>query len=275
VVSQIPGLDYQAGAEADSSSAGNFGVGVAILTHSYQMANPDESDAFFVGSVLSGGGFIQFGYEIQSGYMCLNGYETLYRSIECQTSEYIPNGDARWFWQYWPDSQGSLGLRFVTGPTMSAGRNDTWHTYAIVDYANLTWSFVLDGTPVSTLNVRPVNSSEAPYEAAEEGTSDLLGRLALWNLTYFISGSWHEAASLTTFSGCGIGCQFPSPFSATIVGNNDVIAGSLNPIPTSISYSGYATESILVPLGILLLTVTAVTIYFVRKKPSPEARSAT
>jgi len=279
VLSQTEFSAYQAVAQGDLASAGNLGVSVTILTHSYQMINPDAYDMFYVASFLTGGGFIQFGYVVQSGYTCLNGFSGLYLPVStssCETAEYIQSGDVRWFWQYWPGSLGD-GFRFGNGPTMSAGLNDTWHTYSIVDNANQTWNFIFDGTQVASLNVKPTNSSEPPDEAAEQTTDgglEPLGPAEFRNLTYFMSGKWHQVASFTTFSTCAPSCPLPNPFTAALIGNNDVIAGSLTPIPSWESYNSQSTTNLALSAIVLVgITITAIMIYHIRKKPSQEAHA--
>jgi hypothetical protein len=266
---------YQVGAYGDWTSAGNYGVSVSILTNAYQMDHTDGNDAFFILSHLSSGAFIQFGYSLHVGDTCLQGF---YASgvYTCQASEDIQNGDARWFWQYWPNSIGSLGFYSEIGPSMSAGANGTWHRYSIVDYENLSWSFVLDGQQVSSWNVKPTNASEPPYEGAEQVTSDgpvRLGPVEFRNMSYFSSGMWHTVAFLRPIRGCGINsnCKMPAFFDSRLLADNYLLAGSLLPVTTSTTMSANMNGPInAIPMLalVLLLVVFTITAAYCFKKMS-------
>lgn len=271
-------VSYQVGAYADSMSSGNLGVNVSILTHAYNIDLPNlptRADAFYVGSGLAGNGFIQFGYELQQGGVCLKGFFAFNGTGTCMgDQEEIPNGDARWFWEYWPDALGRLGFYFEIGTSNSAGRNGTWHSYTIVDSSDKSWSFILDGVQVASLNVKPLISRDPPFEAAEQVTvpTQPLGRLGpveFQNLSYFRSAVWRPVEFLKPFKSCGIigRCSLPNPYNVTLLGENDLIAGSLTPFvlhpvassPTSNIYSVYIDASVIV--GII-----SVTTYYVVKK---------
>jgi hypothetical protein len=232
-------LAYQAGAVGDLTTIGNLGVGVSIQTHAYNIDYPNvpiRTDAFWVGSDLADGGFIQFGYELVPGYGCLKGFQGLNGTSECQgASEQIRNGDPRWFWEYWPSSK-VLVYYFQDGPSMSGGENGTWHNYRIADEANRSWSFTLDGVQVASLNVTPSLSTAPPYEFAEQVTTGNLGQLGpveFRNLSYFRSGVWLPVEFLRLSKSCGVigACSVPNPYNVTFLGENDILAGSLEPLP--------------------------------------------
>lgn len=124
-VAQSSTFSYQAGAKGYMAAASNLGVSAVIQTHIYDIDNPnltDRSDLFFVGSELLNGGFVQFGYGFEPGLLCLRAFSQLNGTGTCMGGwQMIPNGDARWFWEYWPDWRGRSGLYTGIGPSMSAG----------------------------------------------------------------------------------------------------------------------------------------------------------
>jgi hypothetical protein len=193
----------------------------------------------------------------------------------------IPNGDARWFWQYWPDWEGKLGIYSQIGPSMSVGANGTWHRYSIVDSLNQRWSFVLDGRQVALMNATPSESIDKPTVSAEQVTTESpvrLGPVEFKNLSYFNSGVWEPVEFLKPVLDCGgfgVGiCSTPNPYNVTLLGANDVIAGTLTPTITSPSTStmhtsvssastGYDYSAILL---VLLAGLLAVSVYAIRRK---------
>lgn len=230
-------VSYGAGAVGDLTTVRNLGVGVSIQTHAYDIDFPDlpgRADAFWVGVDLASGGFIQFGYSLQAGYSCLKGFYESNHTFTCQGGgEDMGNGDPRWFWEYYPKLLGDV-YYFQTGPSMSGGVNGTWHTYRIADIANQSWSFILDGAQVSSLNVTPSLSTTPPHEVAEQVTAGSPGRLGpveFRNLSYFRSGVWRPVEFLRPILSCGLtgACSVPNPYNVTFLGENDMLAGSLNP----------------------------------------------
>lgn len=101
--SQALNQPVQIGAWGDEASVGNTGVQVEIRTNAYNVSNL-ETDAFWVGDVLSDGAFVQFGYIIPSpGYYCLNGHVTGEGTSCLGAADNIGFSDARWFWSYFPN----------------------------------------------------------------------------------------------------------------------------------------------------------------------------
>jgi len=241
IFAQSSTSSYQAGAEGYMAARTNLGVSASIQTHIYDIDNPtltDRSDLFFVGSHLVNGAFVQFGYGFEPGLLCLRAYFQLNGTGTCMGGwQVIQNGDARWFWEYWPDWQGRLGVYTQIGPSMSAGADGTLHVYAISGSSNLTWSFILDGRQVASLNVTPSIATDNPYVAAEQVTSQQpgeLGPVRFQNLSYFSSGVWLPVEFLKRGGGCGSfdspgHCPYATPYNVTLIGENEIIAGSLTP----------------------------------------------
>lgn len=141
----------QVGAWGDDASRGNMGAGVEIQTNVATLASQDLLNYFWVGDNLQGGAFIQFGYALWSpGYYCMYG-ETIGGFTNCSgASETIGYGDARWFWQYWPNAKVDDFYAGV-GPANSAGSEASWHLYQIWPNVDNGWNFVLDGATSSKL----------------------------------------------------------------------------------------------------------------------------
>lgn len=230
--------NIQVGALGDDSSRGNIGVGVEIRTSIFPLARQDSADAFWVGDNLQNGAFIQFGYIIQTpGNYCLYG-ELVNNTQTCFGSlDTVGSGDARWFWQYWPNGT-TNDLYFGLGPMDSAGSDGSWHLYQILpDVAN-GWNFILDGQSVLSFNDFTVQKSNDPaYFVAEEVTntfyaSGSLGPVEFRNLSYFSRVGWVQAQSLTAISNCGkmtltlSNCNISIPYGVTVLGANDILAGT-------------------------------------------------
>jgi hypothetical protein len=275
--------NYLAVAEAYMSASSDLGVSVSILTHAYNIDEADISgreDAFWVGSNLDNGAFIQFGYTLLERYTCLKSIQQLNGTFTCSGGwEQVLNGDARWFWEYWPDREGRLGIYSQLGPSMSAGKNATWHTYSIADSSNVSWSFAMDGEQVASLSIKPSAASDAPFVAAEQVTPVApmrLGPVEFRNLSYLSSGTWHPVDFLEPIKDCeGSGlsyCSFSNPYNVTLLGLNDVIVGSLTSSQTSASststMSSTASSSTsfkILPM-LVVFTVVVVACLFVGRK---------
>ena len=224
------------GAWGDDASIGNSGVGVEIRTHSYPIPSSDTDHAFWVGNNLANGGFIQFGYELQKSRYCLYGHRVGDHTSCNGSYDNIANGDARWFWQYWPNVT-VLDFYFGIGAVNSAGPDGTWHTYQILP-ATRGWSFVLDGKTVANMNVfQSTNSNDRVYVNAEEVTSSPsssgdLGPVEFRNLAYY-NQSWSEVKSLMAQTDCVAvtgevtpNCGINIPYGITVLGPNHILAGS-------------------------------------------------
>jgi hypothetical protein len=245
VYAAIPQTQYslQVGAWGDDASIGNTGVGAEIRTHIYSVVSPDLSNSFWVGDNLQGGAFIQFGYELfgSTGSYCLYGH-VIGDSTTCLGSyDSIGQRDARWFWQYWPNANVTNFYSGI-GPASSAGPDGSWHHYQIWPNVDNGWDFVLDGQPVSSFNdFKVIASTDAVYVAAEEDTgspsaSGTLGPVEFRNLQYWTTYGWNQATSLTSFSACVVStnsvtnCEATIPYGVTMLGTNDLLAGSGGPI---------------------------------------------
>ena len=208
----------------DNSSIGNSGVGAEIRTYSYAIPSSEKAHhSFWVGDNLANGGFIQFGYELlKAGRYCLYG-EAVIDHIICKGSyDSIANGDARWFWQYWPNGS-VVDFYSGIGTANSAGPDGAWHTYQIMPNIAGGWSFVFDGKTVANMNVfQWTNSKDRVYVAAEEVTesssaSGSLGPVEFRNLTYY-NQNWSQVKYLTAGSDCVAGRASNKYFPRTAVG---------------------------------------------------------
>jgi len=219
----------QVGASADQSSQGNTGVSVAIRTNIYH-AQEGEMDYFWVGTSLTNGAFVQFGYSLQLGNYCLKGKMTSGESTCLAYWDTIGLYDARWQWQYWPNTYG-FDYYWGIGTYNSAGSNGTWHTYSIV--ANGTaWSFQLNGKEVDHVLFQPTHSSNPVSLIAEKSIPsqqyrEKLGPVEFRNLAYLKEDGWHPARTLTAFVSCVPHCNIPNPFGVAVDGpGGHLIAGS-------------------------------------------------
>jgi len=233
-------------AYGDLDSIGNSGVGAEIRTHSYSVPSSYETHAFWVGDELEGGGFVQFGYLLQTGnFMCVNGV-TVKGQQTCLSNDSITNGDARWFWEYWPDSK-VITFYYGIGTANSAGPEGAWHTYQILPSAAGGWSFLLDGKEVASMNRFHSAKSKYPaYVAAEEvaiytssinqPASGSLGPVEFRNVAYY-NQDWHQVRYLKTDALCvyvsytGMSkCSVNIPYGVTVLGPNDVVIGRDQPL---------------------------------------------
>ena len=234
---QLFEYSLQIGAVGDSASIGNIGVQVEIKTHVSDVYAPDLGDAFWVGNNLINGTFIQFGYELSPSYSptCLSG-EVSGGQGKCQGSpENIGNGDARWFWEYWPNLN-TIHFYYGIGEAHSAGNEGSWHLYTIEPNAANGWNFVLDGQTVASFNNFQYTASKDPaFIIAEEvnmspESTGKLGPVEFRNLQYLkqTDREWHQVTSLIALSGCGVispNCG-TTPYGISIEGPNDILAGT-------------------------------------------------
>jgi len=229
--------DIQVGARGDDASVGNMGVGAEIRTHIYNLVSPDLGNSFWVGDYLQNGAFIQFGYMLLGpGNYCSYG-ETIAGSVKCFGSpETVGYGDARWFWQYWPNPE-IIDFYGGIGSANSVGHDGSWHEYQISPNNANGWNFVLDGQPVwSFNNYKMTKSKDQAHIIAEELTSAAsakgsLGPVEFRNLSYLTDNSlWQPVASLSAMSGCNIApnCGI-IPYGVSIMGPNDIMAGTGEP----------------------------------------------
>jgi len=226
----------QVGAWGDRASIGNVGVSAEIRTNISPPTGDAVASSFWVGDNLQNGGFVQFGYDLTTPhYYCLFGESTGGQGSCLGTYGNIGNNDARWFWQYWPNTAIN-DFYYAMGPSSSAGMAGSWHTYQIRPNATNGWNFVMDGKTVWTFNKFQVSRSRDPaYMVAEEvssiqSASGDLGPVAFRDLSYFDNyKTWQPVTSLSAISGCGGGiadCGITIPYGVTVSGPNEIIAGS-------------------------------------------------
>lgn len=223
-------LSLKAGARGDDASRGNMGVRAEIRTHLYR-AYPGVLDYFWVGTLLQNGAFIQFGYAFEPGYFCLKG-ALVSASFQCDESfAFLSDLDARWQWQYWPNSYGK-DFYYEIGPLNSAGSNGTWHQYSITSGADGNLSFLLDSQQVARVGFELQPSKEPPIMMAEKVTTSnevsSLGPVEFENLSYLNRNDWHVVDSLVSLNGCGTDsdCSTVNPYGVSTEGPNHIIAGS-------------------------------------------------
>jgi hypothetical protein len=231
----------QVGAWGNQDSIGSLGVQAEIQTQSYNVSGSDE-DAFWIGSILKNGAFIQFGYLLLSpGYYCLTAHVSANGTACTGANDNVSPGDARWFWAYFPNSQKVDEWYYGFGLSNSAGANNTWHLYSIQPSDTNNWSFEMDGVSVYTLGFQAVPSSSPAHFVAEKASGpdqQRLGPVEFRNLAYLgDDGQWHGTSSLTPIVGCGEGdtipCDSTMPYGVAAVGMNDALAGSNIPIPST------------------------------------------
>jgi len=174
---------FQIGAIGDSSSYNVDGANITIRTVFDQVRN--DAHSYWVGTLLSTGGFVQVGY--------LNGLSTTGQSYCCAwffESFYTPNCDC-------PP---------VIGPEGSAGPIGSWHTYSMVHTGNGVWSFYMDG---NLLGKSPLpadknylgtgatsSGNQAPAGIAEVAQAtdnkDIIGPAEFKDIEIRQAGPWHQ-----------------------------------------------------------------------------------
>ena len=228
--------NLQVGAFGDGGSIGNLGVQVEIRTHTYTITAPALSDAFWVGDNLANGAFIQFGYELQvRGSYCTYLVVVVGHS-SCQgPTTSVRDGDARWFWEFWPDIQDPTTYSFVMEQFGgSVGSEGSWHTYRITAVPQAGWNLELDGLLVALVNSPWVESSQPAYVVAEEVTSKPqasgnLGPVEFRNLAYYKNSAWRGVKTLNAIANCGAlnpYCGVSIPYGVSVEGPNDILAGA-------------------------------------------------
>ena len=231
--SQSSGYSVQVGAWGSGDSEGNEGVQVEIQTNSYN-ASSQTDDAFWVGDILTNGGFVQFGYLISTpGYYCLTAHITANGTYCSGTGDSIGFADARWFWAYFPNAQVLNDWYYGFGPQNSAGSNSTWHLYSILPNAAGDWSFAIDGVPVYTSSFPWATSTSPAHLVAEQASGPYaspLGPVEFRNLAYLGNDTlWHGVSALTSIDGCGVenrGDCDSAAYGVDSVGSNDILVGS-------------------------------------------------
>ena len=246
-----------------------MGVRAEIRTRIIPPTGQVLASSFWVGDNLQNGAFVQFGYQITTpGSYCLYAHVVGEQGNCLGYSDSLRYGDARWFWQYWPN-RAMANFYYATGSTNSAGSDGSWHSYQISPNTDNGWNFVLDGHTVWSLNTFQVAKSRDPaYIVAEEITgaqsaTGTLGPVEFRNLSYWSNQNWQQVTSLEAISGCGgvtPNCDISIPYGVTVLGANDIIAGT----GEELTQAG----SLLWPRS-FTLTVTAPLEVFVKLDGSP------
>src|SRR5712664_267900 len=174
---------FQIGAIGDSSSYNVDGANITIRTVYDQVRT--DAHSYWVGTLLSTGGFVQVGY--------LNGLSTTGQSYCCAwffETFYTPNCDC-------PP---------VIGPEGSAGPIGSWHTYSMLHTGNGVWSFYMDGNLLGKSPLppdknylgagAPSSGNQAPGGIAEVAQAtdnrDVIGPAEFKDLEIRQAGPWHQ-----------------------------------------------------------------------------------
>jgi len=235
------GAEYaiQVGALGDEASIGNLGVGVEIRTATYGLTIPDIGNVFWVGDYLRNGAFIQFGYMLAvPGVYCSYGEVVAGKTTCLDSAESVGYNDARWFWQYWPNST-VIDFYGGVGSANSVGPDGSWHSYRISPNPAYGWSFILDGQTVSVFNRYGVAKSlDQVHEVAEEvsgsvASSDELGPVEFRNMSYLAEDYvWQPVTSLSAMSRCTFSANCDIPYGVSVVGPNEITVGAgQTPVP--------------------------------------------
>ncbi len=224
-------MHIQAGAWGDEASIGNMGVRTEIRTHVYVLNEQDLGDSFWVGDDLDNGGFIQFGFQIESpGSYCVRG-QVVGGAHECSKTDTLTDADVRWFWEYFPNLKGG-DFYYAAGAFGSVGSNGTWHQYTITPSAAGGWVFLLDGNQVDSIGFHWTHSKHRVYVVAEKVSSStspgLLGPVEFRNVAYLKGDGWHGVSQLYVLRGCGVSqnCGSSVPYGVQLKGPNYIVAGS-------------------------------------------------
>lgn len=225
-----PTYNLQVGANVDVGLFGSMGVRAEIRLHIYHVS-PLESDAFWVGAILNGGAFIQFGYELNTaGSYCSSGEVDPGTSFSCSIGVQFANGsEPLWFWEYFPENSSSH-FYFGQGSLGSSGVNGSWHLYSIIPNSQSEWGFLLDGHQVSGASF-PTTISRSIFVVAEKITGSTqpgpLGPVEFRNLAYLKPDGWHFVSALYAIVGCGANSDcIPISYGVCLEGANHFIAGT-------------------------------------------------
>src|SRR5713101_490136 len=184
----------------------------------------NDAHSYWVGSILSTGGFVQVGY--------LNGLSTSGQPYCCA-----------WFFETF--STPSCDCPPIIGPEGSAGPIGSWHTYSMVHTGNGVWSFYMDdnllgkspdlgaknylgsGATSSGNNAAPGGIAEV---AQASDNKDIIGPAEFKDLEIRQSGPWHQMTSGVSHCCYGYSSQtgLPNLYGVWEVEghNDDFLAGS-------------------------------------------------
>src|SRR5437899_2553028 len=212
---------FQIGASGDNNSYNADSANITIRTVYDQVRN--DAHSYWVGTLLSTGGFVQVGY--------LNGLSTTGQTYCCAwffETFYTPNCDC-------PP---------VIGPEGSAGPIGSWHTYSMVHTGNGVWSFYMDGNLIGKsplpsaknyLGAGATSSgNQAPAGIAEVAQAtdnkDIIGPAEFRDLEIRQAGPWHPMTKGVSHCCYGYSSQtgLPNPYGVWEVEghDSDFLAGS-------------------------------------------------
>jgi len=212
---------FQIGASGDNNSYNADSANITIRTVYDQVRN--DAHSYWVGTLLSTGGFVQVGY--------LNGLSTTGQPYCCA-----------WFFETF--NTPNCDCPPIIGPEGSSGPIGSWHTYSMVHAGNGVWSFYMDG---NLLGESPLPSeknylgagatssgNKAPAGIAEvaqaSDNKDIIGPAEFKDLEIRQAGPWHQMPIGVSHCCYGYGSQtgLPNLYGVSEVEghNNDFLAGS-------------------------------------------------
>src|SRR5881296_2166089 len=212
---------FQIGAIGDSSSYNVDGANITIRTVYDQVRN--DAHSYWVGTLLSTGGFVQVGY--------LNGLSTTGQPYCCA-----------WFFETF--NTPNCDCPPIIGTEGSAGPIGSWHTYSMIHAGNGVWSFYMDGnllgeSPLPSeknyLGAGATSSGDkAPAGIAEVAQAldnkDTIGPAEFKDLEIRQAGPWHQMPTGVSHCCYGYSSQtgLPNLYGVGEVEghDNDFLAGS-------------------------------------------------
>src|SRR6266496_4811074 len=212
---------FQIGAIGDSNSYSVDSANITIRTVYDQVRN--DAHSYWVGTLLSTGGFVQVGY--------LNGLSTTGQPYCCA-----------WFFETF--NTPNCDCPPIIGPEGSAGPIGSWHTYSMIHTGNGVWYFYMDGnllgkSPLPSeknyLGAGATSSGDkAPAGIAEVAQAldnkDTIGPAEFKDLEIRQAGPWHQMPTGVSHCCYGYSSQTGLP-NLYVVGeveghDDDFLAGS-------------------------------------------------
>jgi hypothetical protein len=212
---------FQIGAIGDRSSYNVDGANITIRTVYDQVRN--DAHSYWVGTLLSTGGFVQVGY--------LNGLSTTGQTYCCA-----------WFFETF--NTPNCDCPPIIGPEGSAGPVGSWHTYSMIHIGNGVWSFYMDGNllgksplpgdknylgagATSSGNYAPAGIAEV---AQATDNTDIIGPAEFKSMEIRQAGFWNKMSPAVSHCCFGSGSQsnLLNPYGVVEVESvdNDFLAGS-------------------------------------------------
>ena len=221
----VAGIDnasywFQAGVRGSTGSNSNNGASVQIETVLPQNLGTGTM-GFWAGENLPNGAFLQIGYlvENESGL-----FPTNCTRSGCSSSEYIGEGDAEWFYEYFVPGDNSTFLG-STGPDGSAGQNGQFNTYSFYSLGN-TWYFQFNNKTIGSADLDTGNSG--PYSplaigelANASAASTVMNKVIFANLSEYKYDMYLPLSEAFGTIGYGVGSDtfISNPYGVEEVGN--------------------------------------------------------